>query len=80
MGSINVLIAEGINALNLTDEEFITMINDSVAVVNETSRAVTKQARQGTFLNEEIILIIAGIFEQHECEEFVFFVRSLYKV
>lgn len=44
-----MLVAEGINALNTTDEEFTMITNQSVAIIGKTIEAIDTQTKQGIY-------------------------------
>jgi hypothetical protein len=47
-----VLLAEGTNSLNLTDEQFQVIINKSVAVVNKILQIINNEIMLGMCLFE----------------------------
>ena len=47
--SLFVLVAEGINALNTTDEQFTMITNESVSVIDKVLKAIDTQTKQGMY-------------------------------
>jgi hypothetical protein len=43
-------VAEGVNALNTTDEQFIVIVNESVGVVDQTMEIINNQTKKGISL------------------------------
>lgn len=47
--SLFVLVAEGTNALNTTDEQFTMITNESVPVIDKILEAIDTQTKQGIY-------------------------------
>jgi len=43
-------VAEGVNALNTTDEQFTVIVNESVAVVDKTMEIINNETEKGMSL------------------------------
>ncbi len=43
-------MAEGVNELNTTDEQFTMIVNESVAVVNKTLEIINNETKKGISL------------------------------
>jgi hypothetical protein len=44
-------VAEGVNELNTTEEQFTMIVNESVAVVKKTLEIINNETKKGIFLS-----------------------------
>ncbi len=71
-----MLLAEGTNSLNLTDEQFQVIVNKSVAVVNEILQNINNEIMLGMCLFEVHRNIFTGWFYDRNEARFILYERQ----